>query len=115
MKCQSTAHPNYFGRMWTLLSFCRMHRLPGIFLIFVVTGIDLTVTRSVFFTTFVQYNSQYKSMNINTRLQWRFKPVSDLFIVYTDNYFYSFDQQPVENFSPKNRAIVVKLTYWFNL
>jgi len=26
-------------------------------------------------------------VNINSRLQWRFKPVSDLFIVYTDNYF----------------------------
>ncbi len=76
--------------------------------------LDLTVTRNVFFTTFVQYNSQYKNMNINTRFQWRFRPVSDLFIVYTDNYFYSFDQ-PNENFTPKNRAIVIKLTYWFNL
>ena len=76
--------------------------------------IDLTVTRNVFFTTFMQYNSQYKNININTRFQWRFRPVSDLFIVYTDNYFYSFDQ-PMENFSPKNRALVLKLTYWFNL
>lgn len=77
--------------------------------------LDLTLTRKVFFTTFVQYNSQYKNMNINTRLQWRFRPVSDLFIVYTDNYFYSLDQQPTENFTPKNRAIVIKLTYWLNL
>ncbi len=76
--------------------------------------LDLTLTRSVFLTTFVQYNSQYENMNINTRFQWRFRPVSDLFIVYTDNYFYSFDQ-PNENFAPKNRAIVVKLTYWLNL
>lgn len=76
--------------------------------------IDLTLTRSVFWTTFVQYNSQYENMNINTRLQWRFRPVSDLFVVYTDNYFYSVDQ-PNENFMPKNRAIVIKLTYWLNL
>ncbi len=76
--------------------------------------IDLTLTRSVFLTTFVQYNSQYKNMNINTRFQWRFKPVSDLFVVYTDNYFYSMDQ-PAQNFSPKNRALVIKLTYWLNL
>jgi hypothetical protein len=41
--------------------------------------------------------------------------VSDLFIVYTDNYFYAFDTQPTENFTPKNRAIVIKLTYWLNL
>ncbi len=76
--------------------------------------IDLTLTRSVFFTTLVQYNSQYQNMSINSRFQWRFKPVSDLFIVYTDNYFYSPDQ-PNENFTPKNRALVVKLTYWLNL
>lgn len=76
--------------------------------------LDLTLTKSVFFTTFVQYNSQYKNMNINTRFQWRFRPVSDLFIVYTDNYFYSVGQ-PNENFAPKNRAIVIKLTYWFNM
>ncbi len=76
--------------------------------------VDFTLTRSVFFTTLVQYNSQYQNMSINSRFQWRFKPVSDLFIVYTDNYFYSFDQ-PMQNFTPKNRALVVKLTYWFNL
>ena len=75
--------------------------------------VDLTLTRSVFFTTFVQYNSQYDNLNINTRLQWRFKPVSDLFFVYTDNYYYSFDQ-PDQNFAPRVRAMVVKLTYWMN-
>lgn len=79
--------------------------------------LDLTLTRSVFLTGFFQYNSQYNNVNINTRFQWRFKPVSDLFIVYTDNYFYSFDQLPneVQNFSPKTRALVVKLTYWLNM
>lgn len=76
--------------------------------------VDLTLSRKVFFTTLVQYNSQYQNMSINSRFQWRFKPVSDIFIVYTDNYFYSFDQ-PNENFAPKNRALVVKLTYWLNL
>jgi len=76
--------------------------------------LDLTLTRSVFFTTFVQYNSQFNNMNINSRFQWRFKPVSDLFIVYTDNYYYSFDQ-PQQNFNPKTRSLVVKLTYWLNM
>jgi opacity protein-like surface antigen len=53
--------------------------------------LDLTLTRSLFITNFVQFNSQNDNININARLQWRFKPVSDFFIVYTDNYFYSFD------------------------
>ncbi len=70
--------------------------------------LDLTFTRSLFFTTFVQYNSQSDNININSRLQWRFQPVSDLFIVYTDNYF-------PEPFNVKNRALVVKLNYWLNL
>lgn len=78
--------------------------------------LDLTLNRSVFFTTFFQYNSQYKNVNINSRLQWRFKPVSDLFIVYTDNYYYTFDDnRTYANFTPKNRALVVKLTYWLNM
>ncbi|HMO41005.1 MAG TPA: DUF5916 domain-containing protein [Saprospiraceae bacterium] len=70
--------------------------------------IDLTLTRSLFLTTFVQYNSQFDNININSRLQWRFRPVSDLFIVYTDNYF-------PEALQPKNRALVFKATYWLNL
>jgi hypothetical protein len=77
--------------------------------------LDLTLTRSVFFTTYFQYNSQYENMNINSRFQWRFKPVSDLFIVYTDNYFYAFENSSaISNFTPKNRAFVIKLTYWFS-
>lgn len=75
---------------------------------------DLTLTKSVFFTSFFQYNSQYNNVNINSRFQWRFKPASDLFIVYTDNYYYSFED-PQYNFNAKSRAIVVKFTYWLNL
>jgi hypothetical protein len=69
---------------------------------------DLTLTNTVFFTTFVQYNTQDENLGHNSRFQWRFKPVSDLFIVYTDNYF-------TDNFSTRNRALVVKLSYWLNL
>ncbi len=32
------------------------------------------------------YNEQVGNLNINTRFQWRLKPASDLFLVYTDNY-----------------------------
>lgn len=73
--------------------------------------IDLTFTKQLFLTTFIQYNSQFDNLNINARLQWRFKPVSDFFIVYTDNYLAeSFSQ-----FGRRNRALVAKFTYWFNL
>jgi hypothetical protein len=67
----------------------------------------VTLTNTVFFTTFVQYNEQIKNINLNTRFQWRFKPASDLFLVYTDNYL------PAP-FLMKNRSLVLKFTYWWN-
>jgi hypothetical protein len=70
--------------------------------------LDVTMTNKLFFTAFAQYNEQRKNINLNTRIQWRYKPASDLFIVYTDNYL-------PENFAVKNRALVVKLTYWWGL
>ncbi len=78
---------------------------------------EITFSKSLFFTTFVQYNNQANNLNINSRLQWRFKPVSDLFIVYTDNYF-ATDTERVYNLGymgSKSRALVIKLNYWLNL
>ena len=73
--------------------------------------IDFTFTKQLFFTTFFQYNNQLDNLNINARFQWRFKPVSDFFLVYTDNYL----TEPFSQFGSRNRALVAKLTYWFNL
>ncbi len=69
--------------------------------------LDVTFTDKLFFTTYVQYNEQSDNLNINARFQWRYKPVSDFFLVYTDNYFPG-------NMNIKNRAVVLKLSYWFN-
>ena len=86
--------------------------------------IDLSFSRSVFFSSLVQYNNLSNNLSVNTRLQWRFKPASDFFLVYTDNYYAtetlkndSFGNRYLSNESlqTKNRAIVFKLTYWFNV
>ena len=69
--------------------------------------VDVTFSKKLFLTTFFQYNEQTKNINFNTRFQWRYKPVSDLFVVYTDNYYIG----PV---FVKNRAVVLKFTYWWN-
>ncbi len=69
--------------------------------------VDITFTNKLFFTTFLQYNNQQKNINLNTRLQWRYKPASDFFLVYTDNY-YSYP------LFVRNRAFVLKFTYWWN-
>jgi hypothetical protein len=79
---------------------------------------DVTLTNTLYFTTFVQYNEQQKNMNVNTRVQWRYKPASDVFLVWTDNYLPEYLQPGMNQpgmFSVKNRALVLKWTYWWNL
>ncbi len=76
--------------------------------------IDFTLTKRIFFTNFLQYNSQLENINVNARFQYRFAPVSDLFIVYTDNYN-TMDFANEGSLSPVNRALILKLTYWLNL
>lgn len=71
---------------------------------------EFTFTRNLFFTSLIQYNNQLDNINLNARFQWRYKPVSDFFLVYTDNYLSS----PIF-LGARNRAIVFKLTYWLNL
>ena len=70
--------------------------------------IDVTFSKSIFWSTLVQYSNQRDNLGFNSRLQWRFAPLSDLFIVYNDNYF-------VNSFEPKYRSINLKLTYWLNI
>jgi hypothetical protein len=69
---------------------------------------EVSLRNNIWWTTFLQYNTQAENFNINSRLQWRFKPMSDLFIVYTDNY-------ATTDYKVKNRGIVVKMTWWLNL
>jgi hypothetical protein len=76
-------------------------------LILVGPRLDFTFTDKIFFTSLVQYNNQIDNMNINLRFQWRFAPVSDLFIVYTENSYPSGHEV-------KNRGLVFKVSYWFN-
>lgn len=64
---------------------------------------------NLFWTTFLQYNTQANNFGINSRFQYRYKPMSDIFLVYTDNYY----STPV--FKNRNRAIVLKINYWLNL
>ena len=49
------------------------------------------------------FDEQY----LNMRLQWRYKPASDLFLVYSNNYY-------ATPFTTKNNAFILKFTYWWN-
>lgn len=78
-------------------------------LFLLASRVEVNFSNNIFWTTFLQYNTQRNNININSRLQWRYKPASDFFLVYTDNYY---SDPFLKN---KNRAIVFKLNYWLNL
>lgn len=68
--------------------------------------IDYSLSTIMYLTAFLQYNTQAENVNINVRYQWRYRPMSDFFIVYSENY----DQF----FMTKNRSLAFKWVYWFN-
>ena len=73
------------------------------------TRMEITFTRSIFWTTLVQYSNQRENLGINSRLQWRYAPLSDLFLVYND----SFDTS--NGWSSQFRSLNLKVSYWLNL
>ncbi len=70
--------------------------------------LEVTFNKSLFWSALVQYSNQRDNLGINSRLQWRFAPMSDLYLVYNDNYF-------IDNFGPRFRSVNLKLTYWLTL
>jgi hypothetical protein len=67
---------------------------------------DISFSKNILWANYVQYNTQSSTFLINSRLQWRYKPMSDLYVVYTDNYL-------ADTFASKYRALVFKMSYWF--
>ena len=70
--------------------------------------LNITFNKALFWSTIIQYSNQRDNLGINSRLQWRFAPLSDLYLVYNDNYRTSL-------FEPRFRSINLKVTYWLNL
>ncbi len=69
--------------------------------------VDITFTNKLFFSTLFQYNEQNNTFNLNSRLQWRYAPASDIFLVYNDAELLS----PLEG---RIWSLTIKATYWFN-
>jgi hypothetical protein len=67
---------------------------------------ELAFTKSLFLTGYLQYNTQAQNLTSNVRFQYRYRPMSDLFIVYTDNY-------NSVNLDAKDRGLIVKFVYWW--
>ena len=70
-------------------------------------SLELAYSNNLFWTTFLQYDTQIKNFNINSRIQWRFKPLSNVYLVYTDNYL-------TDGLVHTSRNIVFKIDYWIN-
>ena len=66
---------------------------------------------NVLWTTLFQFQDQNEFLGINSRLQWRFAPMSDIFLVYIDNYDV-FNGALGRQVQTNNRALVCKVNYW---
>ena len=75
----------------------------------IASRVEVCFSTNLFWTTFIQYNTQFNNFNINSRFQWRFRPMSDIFFVYSDNYF---SDPFLKN---RNRGIILKMNWWLNL
>jgi hypothetical protein len=69
---------------------------------------NLTLTNKIFFSNLFQYNEQLGLWNFNSRFQWRYKPASDIFLVFNSNEISIPDVSTGWNLS-------FKINYWFNL
>ena len=78
-------------------------------LLLATSKFNLTFTKSLFWMNYLQYSNVSKNFGINSRLQWRFAPLSDLYIVFNDNYLYE------NSLVPSLRSISFKLSYWLDL
>lgn len=57
-------------------------------------------------TTYLQYNTQRDHFNVNTRLQWEYKPLSYVYLVVTDNFN--------KIFTRTNWGVAFKMNYRFD-
>jgi len=71
------------------------------------TKIDITLTNKIFFSNLYQYNEQFDLWNFNSRFQWRYKPASDLFLVFNSN-------EVLVPKEVKSWNINLKINYWLD-
>ena len=75
---------------------------------------EFTFSKKLYLASLIQYSNQSRNLSLNARLQWRFAPLSDLFLVYNDNYFTEERYHSIFIPRVKNRSINFKITYWLD-
>ncbi len=70
------------------------------------TTAQLTLSRKVFWTLIAQYNTQARNFNLYSRLQYRYLPLSDIFLVINHNFPLSANAAAMPSW------ITFKVNYW---
>ena len=67
---------------------------------------DISFSRKLYFNTNIQYASANRNLNFFFRLQWRFKPLSDIYVVYSNN-------ESTQPWQRQNHNLTVKFIYFW--
>ena len=78
-----------------------------------LSKIEIGFNKNLLWTTLFQFQDQNEYLGINSRLQWRFSPMSDIFLVLVDNYDVFNGMGGPRDIQSNNRALVFKINYWY--
>lgn len=100
-----------FGFQWNKLDFPDPYGSETISAL--LGELEIGFNRNLLWTTLFQYVEQNEFFGINSRLQWRFSPMSDIFLVYVDNYDVLNRLTNMNRIQSSNRALIFKINYWY--
>jgi hypothetical protein len=111
-----TEHKGYFNvkiQPWGIIGVnydINMVRLPAPYsnnnIYAVGPKADISFSRKLYFNTNIQYTSANRNLNFFFRLQWRFKPLSDIYVVYSNN-------ESTQPWQRQNHNLTVKFIYFW--
>ncbi len=87
-------------------------RLPAGDFTQTLTGsrVRVNVSPDLSISSYIQYDTDSRSIGTNTRLRWTFRPVADLFVVYNQNVRSILDRWRLDS-----NQLLVKLQYAFRM
>jgi hypothetical protein len=91
------------GITWNYIELNKRSIVPVI----INPSVEVAFNNKLFLTTFMQYNSLVHNFNLNTRFNWRFSPMSDIYLVFNSNYI-------TPSYHNSGSTLTLKLSYWIN-
>jgi hypothetical protein len=74
------------------------------------TRVRLNLSSDLSIASYTQYDTDSRSIGVNTRLRWTFVPVGDLFVVYNHNV-----RSLLERWELESNQLLIKLQYAWRL